>query len=90
MASARPPRSKSPAKFDRDKLLAFNLDALQGLAVSSHGQRRGAKYLFVVPGGGPEPAFDTTTLISTAEDPAEGWVDWDGTRRWWITRFGRR
>lgn len=62
---------------------------LQGLAVSAHAQRRGAKFLFVVPDGQPRPAFDRTTAIGTADDPAVGWVDWNGTRRWRTARFGR-
>lgn len=61
---------------------------LHGLAVSSHGQRRGAKYLFVVPNGEPRPPFDVTTAIAP-DDSAGGWVDWDGAKRWRIDRFGR-
>ncbi len=63
--------------------------ALQGLGVSSHGQGRGAKFLFVVPDGGVQPGFDTTTRIGTRGDPATGWVDWAGSRRWRTTRFSR-
>lgn len=61
---------------------------LQGLAVSSHGQRRGAKYLFV-PGDGRRPPFDRDVAIGPAADPAEGWSDWTGSLRWRIDRFGR-
>jgi hypothetical protein len=63
--------------------------ALQGLAVSSHGQRRGAKYLFVVPGGGARPSFDVDRAIDAASDPAEGWVDGRGAMRWRVDRFSR-
>ena len=62
---------------------------LQGLAASSHAQRRGAKFLFVVPDGRPPPVFESTAAIGTEDDPAEGWVDWNGTRRWRTDRFGR-
>ena len=61
---------------------------LHGLAVSSHGQRRGAKYMFV-PADGRPPAFDRTTAIAPPGDPAEGWADWQGSRRWRIDRFAR-
>lgn len=76
---------------DWEQLGLFEFDEpllLHGLAVSSHGQRRGVKYLFVVPGGGPRPPFDTTSAISP-DGSAEGWVDWDGGRRWRVDRFGR-
>ncbi|MDJ0767744.1 MAG: Ca2+-dependent phosphoinositide-specific phospholipase C [Ilumatobacter sp.] len=62
---------------------------LHGLAVSSHGQRRGAKYLFVVPGGEPPPPFDRERAIGPRGDRAEGWADWTGTRRWRVDRFSR-
>lgn len=62
---------------------------LHGLAVSSHGQRRGAKFLFVVPGGTAPPAFDRELAIGPPGDRPTGWVDWNGRRRWRIDRFGR-
>lgn len=77
---------------DWELLGSFRFDVpltLHGLAVSSHGQRRGAKYLFVVPGGGPPPDFDQVALIGPPDEPADGWVDWEETRRWRTTRFSR-
>lgn len=61
---------------------------LHGLAVSSHDQRRGAKYLFV-PGDGHRPPFDREAAIGPPGDPAEGWSDWTGSSRWRVDRFGR-
>jgi hypothetical protein len=74
------------------ELGAFDFEqplTLHGLAVSSHGQRRGAKYLFVTPDGGPRPPFDRSRAIGPRDDPAEGWADWDGSRRWRVDRFSR-
>ena len=74
------------------QLGAFDFEqplTLHGLAVSSHGQRRGAKYLFVVPDGGPRPPFDRERAIGPTGDRAEGWADWKGSRRWRVDRFSR-
>ena len=73
------------------QLGAFDFEqplALHGLAVSSHGQRRGAKFLFV-PGDGQPPPFDRKRSIGPRRDRAKGWADWTGSRRWRIDRFSR-
>ncbi len=59
----------------------------QGLGVSSHGVARGAKFLFGVPGNGPRPEFNHTRLIGKGSGKDRGWVDWDGKRRWRVSRF---
>ena len=74
------------------QLGAFDFEqplTLHGLAVSSHGQRRGAKYLFVVPGGGQAPPLDRERAIGPRGDRGEGWADWEGPRRWRVDRFSR-
>lgn len=62
---------------------------LHGLSASAHGQRRGAKFLFVAPADQPAPSFDRTVAIGPRDDPAEGWVDWNGTKRWRVNRLSR-
>jgi hypothetical protein len=53
----------------------------QGLAVSAHDGRGGAKFLFAVPGGAPRPPFDRGRIVGPAAG-RRGWSDWDGERRW--------
>jgi hypothetical protein len=75
--------------IDWVELGAFDFErplTLHGLAVSSHDQRRGSKYLFVAPVEGQPPPFDRERAIGPG---AEGWADWAGTRRWRIDRFSR-
>lgn len=57
-----------------------------GLAVSAHGQRRGAKFLFVPAAGSAAPGFPESALISGDADHA-GWVDESSTGRWLTSEF---
>ena len=59
----------------------------QGIGVSSHRVARGAKFLFGVPHDRPRPQFDQTRFIGKRDTKGEGWVDWDGRRRWRVNRF---
>ncbi len=59
----------------------------QGIGVSSHGARRGAKFLFGVPSGRPRPPFNRTRLIGRRDSKDAGWADWDGRSRWQVSRF---
>jgi hypothetical protein len=53
----------------------------QGLAVSGHDGRGGAKFVFLPSGGAARPRFDRGRIIGAATD-RRGWSDWDGERRW--------
>jgi len=59
----------------------------QGIGVSSHRVARGAKFLFGVPHDLPRPQFDHTRFIGKRDADDRGWVDWDGKRRWRVSRF---
>lgn len=69
-------------RFEFDKPLRFH-----GLAVSSHGQRRGAKFLFVSPDPAAERMFEHDADIDDRSDQA-GWSDASGVGRWVVDGFG--
>lgn len=60
----------------------------QGVGVSGHDGREGAKFLFAVPGGAPRPCFDRGRIIGPAAG-RRGWSDWDGERRWSVGGWDR-
>ena len=59
----------------------------QGIGVSSHRVARGAKFLFGVPGNDARPDFKRQRFIGKGPEGDRGWVDWDGNRRWRVSRF---
>lgn len=59
----------------------------QGLAVSSHGQPNGSKFLFVPAPRTRHSSFPDTSLIGAAGDH-DGWADPSGTGRWRTSGFG--
>ena len=61
----------------------------QGLGVSAHEDPEGAKFLFCVPAGSARPPFDSKRLIGPHRNHEfGGGYDWDGTRRWKVSKFG--
>lgn len=63
--------------FDFDEPLSY-----QGIGVSSHRERSGAKFLFGVPRDGPRPPFTRGRLIGPRGPGYGGWADWVGATRW--------
>lgn len=55
----------------------------QGVGVSGHDARGGAKFLFAVPGGAARPRLDRGRIIGPSSG-RRGWSDWQGTRRWTV------
>jgi hypothetical protein len=67
------------ASFSFDQPLKY-----QGIGVSSHGESKGAKFLFGVPNDAPRPRFTRGRLIGPRGENRGG-ADWDGAARWRIT-----
>jgi len=59
----------------------------QGLAVSSHREADGAKFLFGVPNERGRPPFERGQLIGPKGDGYAGGGDWTGSQRWQVGPF---
>lgn len=86
-------RARAWGSVDREQWIPlgrFTFDTplrFQGIGVSSHRQRRGAKFLFVPPRADAEPMFEHSALIDAGAHDYTGWVDWNGSGRWLTTKF---
>ncbi len=74
---------KAIASFEFDEPLGY-----QGLGVSSHREKSGAKFLFGVPAEKERPPFTRGQLIGPRKDGYGGGGDWHSAKRWKVDRFG--